>query len=207
MATVVVCCAGLFVACEREPEMPKEVTIQNVLNVVKWYYPYEEGDVLTFKNESTGETWSIVAKNDGTTKFLTTNTDEIQDGEAPGHPTKGWSVRVDCDMTVDGLSEPNKHTFFATTIGADTYYSTMNMHWYTAIRLKEDELYRASIEYRDSLNQIYSYFPSTISLKVQNVLKGTELKAVPENAYVKILKHKGLTEFSLDGQSIWQRVK
>lgn len=201
MAIVVVCCAGLFVACDREPEMPKDLTMQNMYNVAMMYYPYEEDDELTFKNETLGKTWTIVAKNIDNKSFMENKLEELRDYETTGKPVYGWIIRVSASF----IEEGGGRSVFETILSADTVRNRILLRWETGLYL--DGYNRGDTLSECKGAEAYSYFTDTISLTMRDVKNGKERKELPQNAYLHIVKNKGISDFSLDGETVWKRVK
>ena len=206
---VITVVAGVFLSCNREPEMPTEVTMQNVLNVVMRYYPYEEGDVLTFKNENTGETLSLAAKSSENMPFLSTDVGDMtyKPSEDAETNTWGWKIEVASFFTVDGLDVPNNKSSVMTVIMADTERQRMQNNWNCGIQLNGNEFYRCDRLSQCQPKDVYTYLTDTISLIVRDVTTVKGITRLPEDGYLYIVRDKGITEFCLDGKTIWKRVK
>ena len=89
---------GLLVSCNpNNPSQKKEVTLKNVMDVVMEYYPYMEGDVLTFRNETSDEILTITAKSKNNIPFLFHDTinGSLMDGN------RGWHLNIEAYLSVN----------------------------------------------------------------------------------------------------------
>jgi len=201
---VIAVVAGVFLSCNREPEMPTEVTMQNVLNVVMRYYPYEEGDVLTFKNENTGETLSLAAKSSDNDNFLQARTDTIKYKEGKDTPVTivGWSIGVSARLTE---KQSGGVSAIHSNISADTE-ERQRVFILWNVGLYKNGYNRGDVLFDGNLSEVYAYFTDTIKLTMRDVILDNQRKDLPENAYLYVVRDTGITEFSLDGQTVWKRV-
>ena len=185
----------LFVACHRGDNLNKEEVLQSALE----YFPYQEGDVLTFYNATTEDTLSMAAINSENEKFLTY--DIVQSSDP------GWIVHVVAQLTVDSIPLPYNKCYFATTI-ADSYSTeTLFVQWQAVILLSTYEYYEAGLYPRDKPENLYKYLTDTICVPINKRFYGKTFENADKNAYVNFVKNRGLTDFSLDGKTTYRRIK
>ena len=186
----------LFMACHHGDNLNKEEVLQSALE----YFPYQEGDILIFYNATTGDTISMAAVSSDSENFLITHVDEIK-----GDP--GWLIRVEAALTIGKLQAPNNKSFSLVNI-SDSYTSEMiQMRWGTNILFSKNAVYYASLVNKCKPEDIYNHFKDTIYLPVEQIYNGKTYENADKNAYVNIVKSRGITDFSLDGKTIWKRVK
>ena len=75
--------------------------------------------------------------------------------------------------------------------------SSMDIFWSLELRLEEDEYYRGGSRITCSPDEILSQLTDTIILSIDDTENG---------AYARIVKNQGLTDFSVDGTTVWRRV-
>ena len=201
MATVVVCCAGLFVACDREPEMPTELNAQTAKQVILWYFPYDGDDVYAFRNNKTGEVWEIIPKiapKDDTDNFPKVIIDDTREwgGE--------WLLSVNAQFVKKGtdLNNYNGRNAAAITCNILPRKDSISLQWANSICFTGNvkDTYFADMSFRTDTGEVFSLFTDTITIPFYK--RGA---SIPSNTYMQIVRHKGLTAFSIDGESVWKR--
>ena len=191
----------LMVACDHGPS---ETELNNYLAALRPYYPYAIDERFIFVNDSLGKVWEAEPDYHIDNAFPYTDIDKYSYGKGSGQ----WNVSISCSLqTKDSSTYYNSGKM-------DTYidYIAGRHHIIWGINLWLDGRYQDPISGGYILicaeNEILSYLTDTILLPIPWRYK-TELPIViaPDEGYARIIKHQGLTDFSIDGKTVWRRVK
>ena len=201
--TIMITVGGLFVSCNgNKSNEPQTLNAEKMLEMSLAYFPYNEKDSLEFVNDQTGRKWDIETYS--INKSCRTGKE--------GSESQGISKSiVDVKFTVKDVAfikqQNAKITFniIADTfnIGKDTY---IFMSQFVYIPLSDDEIYSGQTEINCNEVDFYSYFSDTIMIPLTEDLYNRSTP-LPEGAYARLVKNKGLTDFSVDGTTIWKRVQ
>lgn len=186
---------------EKEYAEYQQFTLQ-LMHELEPYFPYTSDDsVLTFANVNSGQTEKLYIVADKTgNRVQQKNT--ISEYEYQG----GYSgLYFECFMGTI-FNSGKDHISYSVYVQNRTRLSTDSLgtiYWQGVHKpLETDEpehQYRKTTEeYYINLNQLSSYLPDSII--------ATPYFFTP-TGYMVIVRHKGLTEFSLDGQEIWRLVE
>ena len=192
--------ATLFTSCTScDPGMPTEQEMQNYMSVLSHYYPYSITDTFVFKNDISGEVWEAYPYSlYGGSTYPRTSLSKL-DGK-----TTGWSADIEAPLTTKGLE--NYHYVGITTT---LHYigGIMAMGWNVLWKINEDETVHGGYIITCSKDQLLSNLTDTILIPIPcQVMPGPPVIA-PDEGYARIIKHQGLTDFSIDGKTVWRRVK
>ena len=200
--TIMITVGGLFVSCNgNKSNEPQTLNAEKMLEMSLAYFPYNEKDSLEFVNEQTGRKWDIETYS--ITKSHRTGKE--------GSDSQGiLESLVDVTFTIKDVPftvQQNAKIIFY--IIADTYYAKgtyIIFSQFVYIPLSDDERYSGRA--RNDCNEIdfYSYFSDTIMIPLTEDLYNRSTP-LPEGAYARLVKNKGLTDFSVDGTTIWKRVQ
>ena len=193
---VIIPISFLFMACHHGDNLNKEEVLQSALE----YFPYQEGDILIFYNATTDDTISIAAVCPSNKNSLYAYVDEItRDSE--------WLIRVLTDLKIEKPEVPNSIISSAAVISGSYSSEMIQMRWYANIVFSKITEYYASLISKCKPEDLYNHFTDTICLPIEQIYNGKNVEEADENAYVNIVKSRGITDFSLDGKTIWNRVK
>lgn len=187
--------AALMVSCNEEPT---ENDLKDYLKALAPYYPYSLDETLVFKNDALEKTWEI----------------ETYDYRGNGrYPDTGITVQNDITVKSYGLryahisaafvnSPVTDKKFRKSEISTDFLHSggskVVEMSWSFRLQLPDGEVFEGGFTKKYPPKEVISTFTDTIILTQQGG---------PEGAYARIVKGKGLTDFSVDGETVWRRVK
>jgi len=186
-----------LIACDCEPEMPTELNAQTAQTVMSWYFPYKASKTYTFRNNKTGEVWKMLPE-------VRKSTGEFPEFYISEHWELGmeWLVSVESSfMDVNGDIK-NLAGFSCLMTPATLKGDIIRIQWSGHISLtgNRDDLYRNLLILTVDSASAFSYFTDTITLPF---IHGNT--SLPSNACLHIVRCKGLTDFSLDGESVWER--
>lgn len=195
----------LFTACEHT-EPSQELSGATCLKAVLPYYPYTIEEQFVYVNEEQNRIWEAEPRiiND---KYPSVSLDDNDDFDVNGDPGKSngnWSAKVSAYMLE--LNPPIRWDWsqISTSIQYWKHNKQVVIEWSLKICLSEDEHFYGFSQTVCSQNDAFSYFTDTIILT--EMYSEQESVALPEGSYTRIIKDKGLTDFSVDGKTIWRRV-
>lgn len=209
----IVCC--LFISCNQNP-VETEVTLMNSYESIQEYFPYTLDNSMVFMNTSNGELWEV-NPND---RFKDGIFPEFQLRDVnPGSKTPtSWSCSGSAEFWVDkNKSQAGMLRIYNAIAGLDESMGTVL--WTTAVQLNDhSELLDGSWSWHGSIDEMLHIITDTIIIPVgytySILYNDTIMESIkkPEdetlrNAYARIVKGQGMTDFSLDGTTIWKRVK
>lgn len=181
----------LFSGCLKSPEGPPthedSINAYRCFEIVQEYLPYTEGDSLIFVSDNGQKDTLVCARLTG----------ELYSAKIRLNRVKEWNVSTDTWI----LSSQHLYCNVC-AYGSEIYYDGVT--------------YNLSGYLRDSVNAgeigFYKTFPDVESITEQYPVIRLDknyygFSQMPYECYLKILYHKGLTEFSLDGQEIWRLVE
>lgn len=196
----------------KEPEMNRYITeeeLNSYLEQVLLFFPYSVDEEFIFENESTGEQWKAKAYDYGEGKYPHVGIDRCVE---PGSECNGlWSVYVMAPMLEsNGLSISSNNMSFTSIalVGQMSHLDYEECDF--QIRLEERKVYQGGCAYEKKYTSNFSYLKDTIIMPIPNQINDQYLdEPAPgkEGAYARLVKHKGLTDFSFDGKTVWRRVK
>jgi hypothetical protein len=173
------------------------------------FFPYSVDEEFIFENESTGEQWKATAYDYGEGKYPSAS---IYRCTEPGSECNGdWSVYVIAPMleSKDLSFVPSNLSFTSIALmGQMSHldYETCDFQ----IRYEERKVYQGGCAYEKKYTTNLSYLKDTIIMPIPNQMNDQyfdEPAPGTEGAYARLVKHKGLTDFSFDGKTVWRRVK
>ena len=204
----------MIVSCGHpNPPDPQDYTPEACINALLPYFPTSLYEDFIFVNDSTGRRWEATAY-DRLNKGIYPEI-HITDysGEENGELSQGygdWAIEISALILENGVSP--RADDMTQMLAFCRYYDNdsirpLRLEWGVTIRLSEQELYGAGLSGWYDMSEI-THFPDTIVYPVVN--QRGEHGYVPglEGSYVRVVKHQGMTDFSVDGgQTIWKRVK
>ena len=191
---------------------PSKNDMQGYLDAMLYYYPYSIEEELVFVNDSLERS------------LVFTPDDLHNDGVYPETHISpcGYDIGSKCQgdksLSIDGVMKVSEDSADAgkMRLGSNVYYeaylnyeSSMTIHWYVHFWYMHitnpNEDYQGVYYIRDiSPDSVYACMTDTIILTVKPTYGPYDY---PDQGYARIVKNKGLTDFSLDGKTIWRRVK
>jgi hypothetical protein len=195
--------AALFSGC-KPISSGTQKQLEEYRKQIMLYYPYSENEELVFVNDSLARTWTAKANDRGKRTYPVSNI-SLQDSY--GTESYGdWTVSAEAGLSWNGI-EPTGLWNMQYTILYGAYGKAMNIEWYFSLHPTPDEYYQGGIQFTDLQEDILAYFTDTLILLIPNQTSAIPSGAAPEGAYVRLVKHQGITDFSTDGKTVWRRVK
>jgi len=205
----------LMTACQHpeEPQQQKNVDAEMCLELLLPYYPYTIDEEFIYVNETTGRRWEAKAydrRREGIyPETRVTNHQGIEEGEIS--PSYGdWETEIHAFMLEKGVEwKEDKITTQSIEVlydASEKKYSPATLYCMISIRLSRDEYYQGNYSIYCYPNDIPSLLTDTIFIPI-TYHRGAPNIAAPEGSYARIIKNQGLAEFSVDGKTVWKRVK
>lgn len=194
------------------PQEEEEVTAETCLKAMLQYYPYSIDETFEFVNEEAGRTWKGSAydrANKGAYPYTyISNYDKEENGEKP-KSYGDWDTHINAFVLENGVdSHEDKISQVSTYIHyADNTDLPIYSYWNIDIRLSHEEFFTGTVKGYYDLDNVLSQFTDTIEVPIGYQRGEKGLIPAPEGAYARIVKGKGLTDFSVDGETVWRRVK
>lgn len=167
------------------------------------YFPYHIGDTCVFKNTENDS--SIVLRPIDKYNFGSFPYSNIFNCSSTDKCGSGVSVDAIWNET-DNEMRANIEMDMEHMRGGDNmaYYCVYNM-W-----LGEEVRYSGNIMTMYPIANLLSYIPDTLVLPILQYMiltggKTTDISS--QGAYIRLVKDHGLTDFSLDGTTVWHQVK
>lgn len=204
---------ALLVSCApQEPEM-KEVTAETCLDMLSAYFPYSIDEKFIFVNESLNKRCESDAHDRLKNGIYPEKHLRVEDEGGEG-TENNWGCDIHACMfnnqiPLDSLSYTHE---WMERISAYILYnplesaSPIEMIWRVDFRISRKEYFTGFMDVHCLKTELFPMLKDTITLPIVAVLYQNS-DVVPEGSYVKIVKNQGMTEFSMDGQTVWKRVK
>ena len=197
--SLIVMATGLLVSCER----PTEKELKNYLTILSAYYPYSANENFVFKNESTGHTWESKAY------------DYYKQGIYPythilicdeiGSKCKGDRyATITAWMLEKGVYNNSE---ILTQIYHEGGTNEATISWYMSLQIGDSAHYEGWRSIDCPQEEVLSQLTDdtiTIPLHPEPLYPNMTIPSI-EGAYARIVKGKGLTEFSIDGTTTYIR--
>ena len=208
ITAIVVC---FCTACERTIHKQGMVNTDAYLDVMRQYFPYEINEHFVFENEQTKERKECDAYNYNNRygeiyPIIEEFASAIDSTDSYGD----WSINVKAPMLAGDNPQaleytPGHITFF---ISGSTYQSWCFVSQRVVLRLSKDEHFVGSVEGRHvDTTEVFSFFTDTITIPLTKRQVEHSSELLPEGAYVHIVRNVGITDFSLNGESVWRRIE
>ena len=196
---------AFLVSCETnsidKPEQ-KEINRLNTLELMKKYFPYQADATYDFINDQTGNVWSI------TPSVNSSDLHEfpaVESYEYKGARGLEWENTINAEFIVGGLGNVNPTVIL---FNVSTSGTGFEIHLQTKIPLSQSEAYGTSLSQMecDSV-EFYNIFTDTIIMPITKEYdaRGRSSRYDMPDAYVKMVRGVGLTDFSIDGKTVYRR--
>lgn len=186
--------AGLLVACYNAPS---ETDLQDYLTVMRPYYPYSVDDAFVFVNDSSGGKW------------IGYPYDYYKDGIYPYTDIYKSSSDYAAEATICAWVQTEEGGTRTGEIGTKILYMAGEyvMSWNIALRLNDSVSFHGGFQCCCSESEILASFTDTILLPIPYQHDPKTPMVEFGEPYARIVKHQGLTDFSVDGKTVWRKVK
>ena len=202
---ILVFAAILMAGCAQPPRKNQAL---DYIEELKTYFPHTVDEKLVFVNEELGRTWetNAIADDKGNCPGY-----DLEINDSFGTKSYGdWVIAVGVLMGKEGqkYSVDEKYSSYGVLIYGNPI--NFNEKWNITIRLNENENYSGSKWTEDyPIEDFYLIRTDTIVLPIGNAI-GDPIKPDKEllaGSYARIVRNKGLTDFCVDGKTVWRRVK
>lgn len=182
---------GLFNSCKTEE--PTETDWNNYVAALKHYYPYSLEDQFLFVNDSLGRTWEAQPYDDNKEEYPYTHI--LICKKEPGSKCSGDGTAYIYALFMNKGEAPQDggKSEITTYITHEGGSELVSINWSIVIRLGADEYYRGELRESCPASQVLSHLADTIVIPAS------------KDSYARIVKDKGLTDFCVDGKTVWQR--
>ena len=205
IVSLVIMVSGLVTSCEGES--PTEADMKNYLAVLTHYYPYSEDETFVFRNKNTGSTWETEAYDyyhTGVYPYTHLSVcDEV------GAKCKGdREAFISAWMIEKGAESRNGVSEVSTMISHEGGSNEVHIIWYIRLHLSDSTYYSGQLFQSVSIQkEVLSQLTDVITIPIQYYHKyGEAVDGAREGAYARVEREKGLTEFSVDGQTVWENL-
>ena len=200
IASLMAIVMGLIVSCKQEE--PTETDMKNYIEALKAYYPYSQGESVSFWNEDLERQWNLNAN--------ACNSHIIICKNEPGSKCSGdRSATISTSFEEGGINS-NKEIVseIGTLLEHEGGSKTVFIRWDMSLRLSKEEYYQGSASVTCPTENVLAQFTDTIIVQITGKRSASgDMESAPKGAYAHIVKGKGMTDFSLDDRTVWKRVK
>ena len=200
IASLMAIVMGLMVSCKQEA--PTETDMKNYIEALKAYYPYSQGENVNFWNEDLERQWNLKAN--ACNSHITICKNE------PGSKCSGDRSATISTSFEEGGGNSNTETMsdIGTLLEHEGGSKTVLIRWDISLHLSKEEYYQGSVSMTCPTENVLAQFTDTITIQITDQRSANgDMESAPRGAYAHIVKGKGLTDFSLDDQTVWKRVQ
>ena len=192
----------LVPSCENRPS---EADMKACLAALSLYYPYSINDKYVFVNDSLDRTW-IGRPYDYYKDGVYPHTELFVCNTVGAQCYGDRMVSIQASLATDGLD--TKVVGFG-IIETDVNYSAGSFHvgWRIRIHLSEEESVTGGFSFSCSEGGFYEHLKDTILLPIPYQISQEMHVNSTAEGYARVVKNKGLVDFSIDGKTVWKRVK
>ena len=185
-------------------EVPNAVNLQTCTDVVLRYFPYSAEETLTFQNDKTNEIWKI------TPQYNPERQETFPSIESYDNYQMGteWYLCITAWFMREGkvFPEEKRCAGVICIVNPKTLQGDIiSVIWKNSVSLtaNTDDTYTNRLDFQYDTTLLFTqHFTDTITLPMAKL--DTTL---PSTACMHIVRGWGITDFSLDGESVWRRKK
>ena len=200
----------LITACtqQQEPQQqtyPTSEELQRYRDSLLLYFPYSADEEFVFVNDESGQTWQTKANDLGRGEYPIV---DVYPPKISGSENDGfWFINVTASMLEQGMP----------SYTAEANYTSVSLHgawmgfgpysWNFQIYNSEEKKEYPGTWGTNSLSEDdFLHTADTIIIPISPSANGSVAKQ-SDGAYARLVKNQGLTDFSIDGKTVWRRVK
>lgn len=183
-----------------------EKDLNNYIAALSHYYPYSINDDFIFLNESSGEKWEnkpFVYDGDSVYPeaeiWLCDEPDAFCDGDR--------SASISSYFIENGVSKYEYDPSHIITSINQSGSVDVNINWSVKLSLGAYDYYTGFYMADRAPREVLAQLTDTIIIPILRQGTASGVIAAPDGAYARIVKNKGITDFSTDGITIWRRVE
>lgn len=196
--------AGVTLMTSCLTNAPTEADMQGYMKALQQYYPYSLGDSYVYFNENLNRTWEISTYEMPDFRISVYNNPSVKN-----YGDRGGSIYA--SFLEKGVASIEDEESSIATYLRNSGDSNMNVIWSVKIRLSADDFFSGGIEYGCPHREFLSQLTDTIILPLtQKRAPDSDYRSfisAPEGSYARIVRGKGLTEFCVDGETVWHKVE
>ena len=199
IAAICTSCGGSYIE-------PTEKDLNDYISALSHYYPYSINDDFVFRNDDLGRIWE--------NKPFTCSGDSIypeteiwlcNDPFASCYGDRYACVSayfMENGVSRNAYDPSNLITYIAKSGSVDVYIS-----WDVFLSFGAYDYFRGSFNSSCKPQEVLSQLSDTIIIPIQRQGTASGVIDAPDDAYARIIKDQGLTDFSTDGKTIWKRIQ
>lgn len=203
--SLLVAATGLLVSCDRGLS---EADLKNYINALKYYYPYSLNEEFIFENESLGQTWEALPYDDYNEGVYPYTHITICKNEVGSKCSGDRSAGIAACMIEKGKRDDIGYSKILTYLEQEGGHKNVFCEWRVSLLMSDSTFYTGFLRNTCPQDEVLSQLTDIITIPIsykQTSYSGSSIP-LPEGAFARIVKGKGLTEFSLDGKTVWKRV-
>lgn len=202
--SLIIMATGLLVSCKNGLS---EAELNRYIAALKYYYPYSIDEEFLFENESLGQTWENEAYDYSREGIYPFTSIHICKTEVGSKCSGDRSAGIIACMIEKGKDENVGYSEISTYLSQEGGHKEVYCLWRVSLIMSDGVIYMG--EKRSYCNQdaLLSQWTDVITIPIQyKQTSYTEsIISAPNDAYARIVKGKGLTEFSIDGTTTYIR--
>ena len=205
---ILVFAALLMAGCSKPKEVPTENDLKTYLAELKLYYPYAVNEQFVFVNETTCERLEVKAMPEQDNEYPITSYG-IHEEDPESMSYEMWSIDIYAPMI---------NNEFSMVLDMDSHIAGKGLIcdgilWMFSVKLDSKYSY-IGVKLPDaSDNDVLSLFTDTVEITeisktyIDDFSGEIQQESAPSGSYARIVRNKGLTDFCIDGKTVWRRVK
>lgn len=200
--------SGILLMTSCDPADPSQnINGATCINAILPYYPYTIDENFVYVNEELDRTWEAAPRiiNGKYPEVVFDGKDDFDVNGNPGKSNGNWEASVNVQMLELNPPAIWDWSQISTIMTYSKWNKEMLIVWYFKICLSEEEHFSAHNRIICASNEALSYFSDTILLT--DMIQEHGAVPLPDGVYARIVKNEGLTDFSVDGATVWRRVK
>ncbi len=201
---LLVMATGLLASCDSGLS---EADLKNYIAALKYYYPYSLNEEFIFENESLGRAWEALPYDDYNEGVYPYTHITICKNEVGSKCSGDRSAGIAAYMIEKGKRDDIGYSEISTYLYQEGGHKNVFCEWRVSLLMSDSTFYTGFLRNTCPQDEVLSQLTDVITIPILNFKKYKESGGdAPQGAYARIVKGKGLTEFSVDGKTVWKRV-
>ena len=203
--------AGIMSSCNNkpDPEDPMSATPQNSIEAMRPYFPYSADQKLEFVNESTGKEWSLTPCFYNPASGAPIDFPKISNLKYNAHP-EIWEVFMESDYEGEASNgKPWRYNLISFKVVGNTDKDSVYFTEMAQIEVGKEGFFQGECYFSNSMSEFIPSLKDTIRCPFLRTCAtyGMIKEPAADGCYITVVKNKGITDFCIDGKTIWKRVK
>ena len=201
--SLIIMASGLLVSCDNGLS---EADLNSYIAAIKHYYPYSLAETFLFENKSLGQTWEANAYDYSHEGIYPFTSIQICKRELGSKCSGDRSASIIACMIEKDRDENLGYSEISTYLSQEGGHKEVYCLWRVSLLMSDSIFYTGEIRSYCSQEEVLTQLTDVITIPIQYYHKyGESVNDAPKDAYARIVREKGLTEFSIDGQTVWKR--